>query len=236
MLQRDRRLLRDQDDRTVRGGGAGQRLRRYQLDRNRNVGNLLPGLEPIKANRDRDVFRNAIAGAGKFDQCDVGFFIIRDDLRQTELRYAQSGDIGDIPVNIHIRAQPVARLVLHLGPDADTSMPSYSIAMPVRLWLCPAKLPSAFCSAVRSAGTAAANAEKVSSTARTAATRMRPVVQHRAFPRRGRTPRRIWARRSGESVIFHGHIEIPPHIALIHHSTILSGSRAACCGHGTGGR
>ena len=110
MLQRDRRLLRDQDDRTVRGGGAGQRLRRYQLDRNRNVGNLLPGLEPIKANRDRDVFRNAIA---------VGFFIIRDDLRQTELRYAQSGDIGDIPVNIHIRAQPVARLVLHLGPDAD---------------------------------------------------------------------------------------------------------------------
>ena len=119
MLQRDRRLLRDQDDRTVRGGGAGQRLRRYQLDRNRNVGNLLPGLEPIKANRDGDVFRNAIAGAGKFDQCGVGFFIIRDDLRQTELRYAQSGDIGDIPVNIHIRAQPVARLVLHLGPDAD---------------------------------------------------------------------------------------------------------------------
>ena len=121
---------------------------------------------------------------------------------------------------------------LESADTGRTSMPSYSIAMPVRLWLCPAKLPSAFCSAVRSAGTAAANAEKVSSTARTAATRMRPVVQHRAFPRRGRTPRRIWARRSGESVIFAMVISrsllilrlfiIVPSLSLIHISNSLS--------------
>ena len=210
-------------------------------------GLAVPRLEAAELQRNHRSVRDVVAGLVYFDQSCVGLLIVRDDFVPCRCFVGISEHTFDACKDRHIRAQPVAGLVLHLDPDAHHAAARQRRHRPHRDAVF---LNGHAGDGLALLGKAAEHVLQRFPQRRTGGSERRKGEQNNEHSRQHGAPcgpaqpvgpalraaqdSRPPLGRQGD--LLHCHVKIPPHIASIHRNTILSGIRAAYFSRGTGAR